>query len=272
MASRLRCLLRRHIRLLKNFRSSGLVSENALNWAIRDRRSGSLLLVVSLRCSCAIPLTLSVHSLQFPSPSSFSVSLAFSVQLSPGCQFRRLLGFFVNLGLYPHKILFVNSAHTGLWSVAACVYWSIQVSWRYQSCDAMMKSICAFCPSLQAWRVHINSGCSVFCHVLQAIRLCSSINSTSSACLSFSCTERILPGLSITASPIRSLSLTPARLTLQSIPSKIAPLGRFSKKPCTSDNVSWKSLILQPLCGKCIERIVAVSHNETASHLVPPSR
>ena len=156
-----------------------------------------------LRFSCAVSLTFFAHDVQ----SSKSAS---------GCHCFKLRLFCVMFDLVPHCIFVDNSTHTGLWSVAACVFWSIQVTWRNQSCDARIKSICASCPSLHASRVYINSERCVFCQVLHAINPCSAMNSTNSPCLSYSCAERDLLNLSAAASPIKSWSHTPARLTLHS--------------------------------------------------------
>ena len=55
---------------------------------------------------------------------------------------------------------------------------------RCQSCQANTTSICAGAPPSRASRVCVSSSCFVSCRVLQAIKNCSSMDST---CLSRSC-------------------------------------------------------------------------------------
>ena len=97
----------------------------------------------------------------------------------------------------------------------------------------------------------------------------SSLNSTSGPCHSLTCALPFRPN---TAVPTKSLSQTPAQPTFQSMPSSIPSLGLFRKIPCFSKKVSWMSLILHPLCGRCTDRVVIFVHHDTASHLVPRDR
>ena len=142
--------------------------------------------------------------------------------------------------------------------------WSSRVSRRNQSCEFQNKVDLAWSSSIPRVSSLHQFFVLPFCRVLQANKLPPRIPPLSLAVLS--CAFPIRP---TTAVPTKSLSRTPAKPTLQSMPSSIPSLRLFHKKCGISDNVSWKSLILRPLRGRCTDGIVIFVHNGIASHLVP---